>query len=226
MRAQAKPPRHLWPWIIVGTAIVVALAATAIALSQHPGAAPTASPSLGPTTTATSPTIGAEPDGCLGGADRSADMLTAAISAAGDTESGAVDVAASFVRWIQRYPYPSAQEAQQVGETILAKPSFTSDLPAYLAAQPDLSGGIVPTGTTYFMNTVPGVWYVESATSSEVKVTIGSGFVIEGSLSSTVRSSITITLVLENNRWKVAGAEGTRTPAELYKVGHPFTGGC
>lgn len=225
MRAEAKRPRKLWPWISV-VVLVAGLVATGVVLGQRPGADPGGSPSGAPTTTAIPPTTGSEPGGCLGGSDRSADMLTAALDAAGNSETGAVDVAASFVRWIQRFPYPTAQEAEQVGSNVLAKDSFTSDLRGYLAAEPDLSGGIVPTGTTYFMNTVPGVWYVESSSPDRVIVSIGSGFVIDGSLSSTLRSSITVTLALENDRWTIADAEGTRTPADLYTLGHPFTGGC
>jgi len=153
-------------------------------------------------------------------------MMVKAAESANSSESGAVEVATAFVRWIQRFPYPTADDATKVGDAVLASDSFTSNLPEYLATSPDLSGGIVPAGTTYYMNTVPGVWYVESSGPSRVTVSVGSGYVIDGALSSTLRSSIAVTLVLQGGRWKVADAEGKRTPNDLYKIGHQFTGGC
>jgi hypothetical protein len=226
MREEAKRPRRLWLWLTLGVVAAVALVATGVALGQRPVATPTVSPSNAASSSPSALPSRAEPDGCLGGAARDANMLATAVNSAGNSQAGAVGVAASFVRWIQRFPYPTAQEAQQVGTSVLAKQSFTSDLPGYLAAKPDLSGGIVPSGTKYFMNTVPGVWYVESSNPDRVVVAIGSGYVIDGSLSSTLRSSITITLTLQDDRWTVADAKGVRTPAELYKLGHPFTRGC
>ena len=108
----------------------------------------------------------------------------------------------------------------------MASESFTSDLPKYLAAEPDLSGGIVAKGTEYNMNTVPGVWFVESASDDEIVVSIGSGFVVDGSLSPSLRSTITVSLEWSDGGWVVSGAEGTRTVSDLYEIGTTFTGGC
>lgn len=225
MRAEAKRPRRIWPWFVGGAAIVIAVLIAIVVTGHGPTGPPASSPTSSPTSSSNGPADG-EPTGCLGGTTRDATMILNAAETANSAESGAVEVATAFVRWIQRYPYPSADEAEKVGDEVLATESFTSDLAGYLAAQPDLSGGIVPAGTTYHMNTVPGVWFVESSDTSRVSVSIGSGYVIDGALSSTLRSSITVTLALEDGRWKIADAEGTRTPNDLYKVGHPFTGGC
>ena len=225
MRAEAKRPRRIWPWLATGVAILAALVIAIAVLGHGPTGPPNTSPSR--PQTSVSPVPGdANPTGCLGGNTRDAAMILKAVNSAGQGKFGAVDVAASFTRWIQRYPYPTAAEADEVGAGVLAKDSFTSNLADYLASKPDLSGGIVPMGTTYYMNTVPGVWYVESSDSKRVTVSIGSGYVIDGSLSPTLRSSITVTLVLEGKQWKVANADGTRTPTDLYRIGHPFTGGC
>jgi hypothetical protein len=225
MRAETKRPRRIWPWLAIGAAILATLVIAIVVLGHGPTGPPSASPSKAPTS-ALPVTGDADPTGCLGGNSRDAAMIIKAVDSAGQGESGAVDVAASFMRWIQRYPYPAAAEADEVGASVLAKDSFTSNLADYLASKPDLSGGIVPVGTTYYMNTVPGVWYVESSDSKRVTVSIGSGYVIDGSLSPTLRSSITVTLVLEDKQWKVANAAGTRTPTDLYRIGHPFKGGC
>ncbi|KFF57896.1 hypothetical protein JF66_22810 [Cryobacterium sp. MLB-32] len=113
-----------------------------------------------------------------------------------------------------------------MGSNALARESFTNDLAAYIAAEPDLSGGIVAPGETYYMSTIPGVWLLESGSNDRVEVTIGTAFVINGALSPTLKSSITVVAVWEDGQWKVADANGTRTTEELYSVGRPFTGGC
>ena len=225
MRAEATRPRRIWPWLAIGAAVLAAIVITIIVLGHGPAGAPNTSPS-NPDTSASPVPGDADPTGCLGGNARDSAMILSAVKIAGSGNSGAIDVAASFTRWIQRYPYPTAAEADEVGAGVLAKNAFTSNLADYLASKPDLSGGIVTTGTTYYMNTVPGVWYVESSDSNKVTVSIGSGYVIDGSLSPTLRSSITVTLMREGNQWKVASADGTRTPTDLYRIGHPFTGGC
>ncbi|MGV8970705.1 MAG: hypothetical protein ACOH10_00155 [Rhodoglobus sp.] len=226
MRTQATPRRRVWPFIVAGIVIIIVAIAVANTL-RDAGVTPTATPTSASTPSASSsPASDAEPTGCLGGTSRDAAMLQTAASQAGSSESGAVELAASFVRWIQRYPYPTAAEAAEVQKGVLANQSFTSDLVAYLSAEPDLSGGIVPAGTTYYMSTLPGVWHVESSTSDKVVVSIGTGYVIDGALSSTLRSSITVTLTKQGEKWLVADANGTRTPADLYQVGQIFSGGC
>ncbi|KFF58638.1 hypothetical protein JF66_17105, partial [Cryobacterium sp. MLB-32] len=113
----------------------------------------------------------------MGGETRDANMVLSAQKAAAHTTNGGVEFAASFVRWIQRYPYPSSGEADTVGSNALARESFTNDLAAYIAAEPDLSGGIVAPGETYYMSTIPGVWLLESGSNDRVEVTIGTAFV-------------------------------------------------
>ena len=153
-------------------------------------------------------------------------MLISASDAASHDEAGAVELATAFIRWIQRYPYPSSDEAAVVQGAILTSDSFTDDLVTYLTNRPDLSGGVVAPGTEYYMNSVPGVWYVESIDDRSAVVSIGTGYVIDGALSTTLRSSITVTLEWDGERWRVANADGTRTPADLYKIGTVFEEGC
>jgi hypothetical protein len=226
MRAQAKRPRRIWPLILALVVVVIAVIATLATNAAKAPTTPGASPSESPSASASPTAVDAAPTGCLGGNSRDSAMILEAAKQASHDTPGAVSLAASFVRWIQRYPYPSVDEASAVEEGVLANPSFTDNLVSYLAAEPDLSGGIVPSGTTYYMNNLPGVWKVESASADQVVVSIGSGFVIDGALSSTLRSSITITLVWQDSQWRVANADGTRTPAELYQVGAPLEGGC
>ena len=223
MRAQATRPRRIWPWILLALIVISAIIAALTVLVWNPGGSqPTTAPTA---TSSATPAPDTEPTGCLGGTARDAAMVLAAQAAAPHTSNGAVEFATAFVRWIQRYPYPSSDEAQQL-QTVLADDSFTDDLASYLAGEPDLSGGIVERGTEYYMNTVPGVWNLESVADDDVTVSIGSGYVIDGELSSTLRSSITITTHWSGSAWTIASADGTRTPAELYEIGTPFTEGC
>lgn len=223
MRAQATRPRRTWPWILLAVIVLSAIIAVLTVTVWNPGGTtPTAAPTE---TRSSTPAQDAEPTGCLGGDQRDAAMVLAAQASAPHTSNGAVEFTTAFVRWIQRFPYPSASEAEQL-QSVLADDSFTDDLAAYLAGEPDLSGGIVEPGTDYYMNTVPGVWNLESVADDNITVSIGSGFVIDGELSSTLRSSITITTQWDGTHWTIAGADGTRTPAELYEIGTPFTGGC
>jgi hypothetical protein len=214
--------RTSWIWFVIGLVLVGGIAVFVTLTIVNSGAVPTPRP----TSSSAQVTVIDSPTGCLGGETRDSRMLVSAVSQAAQDSDGAVEVAASFVRWIQRFPYPSADEALDVEASVLSSESFTNDLVQYLADQPDLSGGIVAPGESYWMSTVPGVWHVESAAADRVEVTIGTGFVIDGALSPTLRSSITITLVWEGSGWKVAEADGTRTTEELYSIGERFDGGC
>lgn len=221
--------RRNWLRLLGGLIVVAAIIAVATvyfggrANPEPPGAVAT------PTSSSTADTplaIDAAPTGCLGGQDRTAEMVLAAQQSAPHTTNGAIEVSTSFMRWIQRFPFPTPEEAGAVDDSLLAANSFTADLISYLAGQPDLSGGIVENGTTYYMSTVPGVWKLETANSDRVEVTVGSAFVIDGALSPTLRSSITVISVWEDGKWKIADANGTLTTQDLYAAGRPFLGGC
>jgi hypothetical protein len=153
-------------------------------------------------------------------------MVLKAQSKAPQTSNGAVEVAAAFTRWIQRYPYPSASDAAEIQSHVLATKSFTSDLVKYLAGQPDLSGGIVPGDEDYYMSTAAGVWNLESSGSTKTVVTIGTAFVINGAVSSSLRSSITVTEEWQDDGWHIANVAGTRSTEQLFSIGHAFTEGC
>jgi len=231
VHATAPPTRRTWPWI-VGAAILIG--ALIIAGAVYYGIqAGTATPTAEPTTPVASSTpspsttpVNTEPTGCLGGEARDAAMVLAAQKAAPHTTNGAVDFAASFVRWIQRFPYPSSDDAAAVGGSAMASDSVMGDLPGYLSGQPDLSGGVVGPRVTYYMSTIPGVWNVESATSDRVEVSVGTAFVIDGALSPTLNSAITVVTVWEDGHWKIFDADGNRSLESLYSVGRPFTEGC
>ena len=59
-----------------------------------------------------------------------------------------------------------------------------------------------------------------------VVATIGTGLVVEGELSPTLKGSVTVTVRWERDEWKFVKSAGTRTTQDLYAIGHAFTGGC
>ena len=148
MSSQVTPPRRRWPWILVAVIVVAAIIALLAVHFASGKASPTAHPTVSHTKSSSAPIADVAPTGCLGGSSRDASMVLKAQAEAPHTSNGAVDVAAAFTRWIQRYPYPSASDAATIQKSVLASKSFTNDLVGYLAGRPDLSGGIVPAGET------------------------------------------------------------------------------
>lgn len=219
----ARRPR--WPWILLAIVVVIGLVIAAVAIFGSHAATPTASPS---STTSAPPSTSADPapTGCLGGKTRDAAMVIAAQKSAPHTTNGAVEVAAAFTRWLDQYPYPSASDSAEVEKSALASSAPTKDLVSFFANNPNLSGGLVADGEAYYLSTIPGVYHVESADTNEAVVSIGTGLVANGSLSATLRGSITVTVSWQSGAWKFVKSAGTRTTQDLYAIGTPFTGGC
>ncbi|GGA99231.1 hypothetical protein GCM10010979_12140 [Conyzicola nivalis] len=207
--------------------VVVVVAATVIVLRLYaPSAGQQNTDSPGGrdgSPTAAEPTDAAA-TGCLGGESRDAAMVRAAQDAAGQTEGGAVEVAAAFVRWLNQYPYPEG--AEQVQQSSLSAEAPTRDLVAFFATEPDLSGGLVERDEPYWLSTVSGVYFVESADDDSVTASIGTALVTDGELSPTLKGSITVTVAWENDQWAFVRSEGTRTTEDLFAIGTPFSGGC
>jgi hypothetical protein len=224
MRAQAKPPRRKWPWIVIGilVAVLIAYALYAVATNK-PSAEPTPEP-----TTSDSPPVEAAPTGCLGGDGLDAATLLAAQDNSAHSTSGAVEVAAALMRWAYQYPYPSAEDAQAASDSVISSeaPDSFRNLVGFFAGEPNLSGGLVADNTDYRLSTLTGVWYVDSEEPNEVTTSIGSAFVVDGQLSSTLKASTTVTLRWEDGAWRADQLAGTHTTEELFEIGTPFTGGC
>ena len=153
-------------------------------------------------------------------------MVFAAIQKAPHTNNGGVEVAAAFVRWLNQYPYPSSDDAAQVEKVGIAPDAPTQDLVAFFASSPNLSGGLVPDSTPYYLSTIPGVFHLESVSGEKVIASIGTGLVVNDVLSTTLRGSITVTVEWHDGHWMFMKSAGTRTTQNLYSIGTPFTGGC
>jgi hypothetical protein len=226
MSSQGPTPRRRWPWMVVAIIIVVAIIVLLAVHFASSGTTPPPRPSSSPSASLSTPIADAAPTGCLGGSSRDASMVLSAEKLAPHTTNGAVDVAAAFVRWLNQYPYPAANTYSEIEKDGLAKSAPTRDLTTFFASNPNLSGGFVPDNTAYYASTVPGVYHVESATADTVSVSIGTGFVVSGALSPTLRGSITVTVHWERGSWKFVSSKGVRTTEDLYAIGTPFKAGC
>jgi hypothetical protein len=226
MTSPVTPPRRRWPWIIVVIIVVIAIIVLVAVHFASGGTSPTGHPTDSHTTSSSTPIADAAPTGCLGGSNRDASMVLSVEKLAPHTTNAAVEVAAAFVRWLNQYPYPAANTYSEIEKDGLAKSAPTRDLTSFFASDPNLSGGFVPDNTAYYASTVPGVYHVESATTDTVSTSIGTGFVINGALSPTLRGSITVTVRWERGSWKFVTSKGMRTTESLYSIGTPFAAGC
>ena len=229
MRITVKIRRRVWLRFFIGLVTIAAI--IAVATVYFGGRTNPAAPNAVATPTSSPASeipvaVDAAPTGCLGGPDRTAAMVLAAQQTAPHTTNGAIEVAAAYVRWLNQYPYPSTADADAVSLAGLAQGAPTKDIRGFFATNPNLSGGLVPDSTSFYLSTVPGVWHLEKASEEEVVATIGAGLVIEGALSPTLKGSITVTLNWEDGQWKFDSSVGTRTTQDLYSIGTPFTGGC
>jgi len=223
MRAQARPPRPLWPWI-AGGILVLALVVTAVAvLAPHDDS--TEPSAIATTSTSTPSPDVVDPTGCIAGAGVDAAMVLAAQDAAPQTQEGAVEFAAALMRWMHRYPNAAREDAAQLDAAVLASSSAYS-LAAAVADDPNTSAGLVPDGTPFQTTTRLGEWYVESYAGDTATVSISLGLVIEGELHPQFRLAKTFALVWENGHWTFDAASLPRTTEELAAIGETFTEGC
>ncbi|QOT20012.1 hypothetical protein [Paenarthrobacter sp. YJN-5] len=206
-----------WAWIVVAAAAVIALVGGVVAWYQAnpqtsgPAAAPSATSDVANT-----------PNGCLAGKSNDATGLLKAQKEAPHNEAGAVGFAAAVLRWIAQYPRPSVADGTRVSGTILAEGATgtVANLAANLAAAKPLPG--VNSGSVNFAD---GRFAIEESTADMVRVTVGGTEVRNGKPTGQKIAS-TVTVVWEENSWKVRSDGTERTLDELFADGSAFSGGC
>ena len=220
--------RTTWIWFVVGLVVVgvIGVLSTGFALGWGQPRLPSPSSSAEPSPSSSSSPADISITGCLGGAARDAEMVLSAVDQAPHTSNGAVEVASAFVRWLNQFPYPSADDSRAVQGAALASGAPTKDVVAFFESEPNLSGGLVPDQTPYNLSTIGGVFHVESTGTYSATITIGTSLVEDGALSPSLKGSITVTLAWEDDRWKFVSSEGTRTTEDLFAIGEPFSEGC
>jgi hypothetical protein len=222
--------RTTWIWVVVALIVVAAIAvfATVTMTNGKSNAEPTQNPgsSSVPAPSVTSGDSDTTPTGCLGGTGRDAAMVLEAQDLAPQTSTGAVEVAAAFVRWLNQYPYPTAEDARLIQTHALAEEAPTQDIAGFFESGPNLSGGLVPDHTDYYLSTVAGVYHIESVSPEAASISIGTSLVENRAISPSLKGSITVSLAWEDGGWKFVSSEGTRTTEDLFAVGQDFTDGC
>lgn len=233
-RVEAKPPRRVWPWIVVVVVLAAALIAALVWFFATPSAAPgepTATQATPPAAESPSPTAVADPDptGCLGGMERTADMVLTAQELAPHTTNGAVEVATAFNRWLRQYPAPDLDGADKIAAEVISEdaPEGWKNLRAALEAGSDNgSVGVVPMGTDYYMTTVEGLWYAQPSSEDRVDVTVGARYVIDGEVSPKHVATTTYHLVWAGDSWQIQGGSTDVDWKTLRNLGTTYTEGC
>lgn len=219
-----SPPgsKRRWPWVVGAIAIVLALI-VGVSIwyqSRQPEAAP--APVATSSSSATS-AVGDSPNGCLAGTTNETKTLLSAQADAPQTEAGAVSVAAATLRWLLQYPRPSADDAVQVQNAVVA-----SDASGVIATFADniANAQTVEGATSYRLSFADGRYLVRESSGEMVEVTIGATQVLNGQPTEEKLAS-TYTMVWENARWKVQSDDSENVDLEqLYSTGATFAGGC
>lgn len=247
MPMYTKSGRSLWPAVVGALVVLVVVLVVLLVLAmrgqdpQDPGA--TATPEPEPTETAThegqpgedhGAELDAAPTGCLAGPSTDADMLLATQARAPHTAYGAVEVAASFMRWSNQYPFTDAKQNAAVEEGVLSaeEPAASWDLDDTSAIETtpelreDTPPGPADFGTPFTMSTRGGLWVVDpTSTDDRVTVHLSLGVVVDGALSAEHYGKGSPVLVWEGDAWRVVDMIPTDTDA-LEAGGVEFTGGC
>ncbi|WP_454812992.1 hypothetical protein [Paenarthrobacter nitroguajacolicus] len=213
--ARRRFPR--WAWLVVGAVLVVALVGGVAAWYQ--GNPQAGGPAPAPSAT---DDVTAIPNGCLAGTSNDADGLLKAQKEAPHSEAGAAGFAAAVLRWAAQYPRPSVSDSTSVSAAILAKGATgtIANLAANLATAKPLPG--VNSGS---LNFADGRYVVEESTPDMVRVTVGGSEVRNGK-STDQQIASTLTIVWEDDMWKVRSDGTERTLDELFSSGSAFSGGC
>lgn len=206
-----------WAWLVVG--VVVALALVGGVSAWYQANPQTSSPASTP---APSGSAAAVPNGCLAGASNDAGSLLQAQKDAPHTQAGAVGFATAVQRWAAQYPRPSGKDGSTVAASILAKGATgtIADMAANIAAAKTFPGV-----TSASLNLADGRYFVEEGTPDMVRVTVGGAEIVNGK-STDRKFASTLTVVWENNVWKVRSDGTERTLDDLFANGSAFSGGC
>lgn len=227
--------RSLWPALIAAVVVAAALVAFfVIRAGADPGPAPTtapttAAPSVEPEPHDHAPVdTGDAPTGCLGGSGRDLAMVRATQQQAPHTAFGAVEVAASFYRWVMQYPTPPNGDVETASTELFATTASPAerDLAGVYAQRGDQLVDDVPAGTPFFLSTRDGRWLVEE-TSTEDRVTVNllTSYVIDDVMSVDRVQMLGLVMVWEDGAWRAEGAVRPNTEA-VQLGGTDFTGGC
>lgn len=227
MRAEARPLRRVWPWVVAAIAALAIVAVVVVLLNRPPATTPTA-PTTEPSSSTPTPAVTeSQPSGCIGGPNLDADMVLATQDAAPHTSNGAVEVAAAVTRWTQRGPLPTTDEAERFVLDVVAAdaPAGFQNLAETVKGAPNYPTG-VQAGQTFSVSMLEAMWHLEEVSEDRAVVSLGGRYVIDGALSPDHYWWTTWTMVWEDEVWKLVAGSTSRPWNELQPVGRTFTGDC
>ena len=249
MPMYTKSGRSLWP-VLVGALVVLVLTLgvlLVVALTRGGGVPEDPSTTAAPEPTETTEPhegqdgedhgaeLGEAPTGCLAGPGTDAEMVLTTQARAPHTAYGAVEVAASLMRWTNQYPWPDAAQIAAIEDGLLSDDMADdmADLAAGFARietdpqfRNDTPPGPAEFGTPFTVSTRTGQWLVDpTSTDDRVTVHLSLGVVVDGTVSTESYGMGSPVLVWEDDAWRVVDTVPTATAA-LEAGGTAFTGGC
>jgi hypothetical protein len=231
-RRARRAGRNLLIALLVGAlviaAIVVAYVSGRSASTPSTGPTPAPAPAQSSAAAMSSASADAAPTGCLGGQERNVTMLLTAQRKAPHSSFGAVEVAAAFLRWAYRYPYPSTKEADEVSDRLVSSEASEGfrDVAGSYRSTDDITGGQLPEKTAFYLSTATGSWLIDAQSTNErVTVEVNAPYVIKGEVSATKSAAISATLVWGSTGWQLLSEQAPDTSA-LSAGGTQFTAGC
>ncbi|WP_147915196.1 hypothetical protein [Ruania zhangjianzhongii] len=215
------PKRPKWPLVTAGVVVlVVAALLGGWWLGRDQGGDPPENTTTPPSPTDTTAADG-QVDGCLGGPDRTPEMVLAAqeqADVASDEEG--VAFAASLMRWFWQEPWAEPTDAQR---TAIVAEHADSSIPELFESAADS----VDADTSRWVSTSGALWYVESSTADELVVSLALLPVIDGELATDSRIQATLTLTRSDGVWRWSAFEAQmRDYEDMESIGTAFTSGC
>lgn len=226
------------PGLLAGGAALLAIGVAVgvtVGGSSDPAPAGTAGTTAGPSAPVDEPADpdegldeGAPPTGCLGGPERTAQAVLEAQAHAPRSSFGAVELAATYLRFFMQYPVPDAEQIA-ASDTVVASTATDEfrDLAGEYEASADEFGppGLKGTETPFHLTTDGGRWLVEeTSTADRVIVQVSEPYVVNGTTSEWLIYEAFV-VVWEDDAWHIESAQQADTDA-LDAAGTTFTEGC
>lgn len=218
------PKRPKWPFIAGGVVLLLVAALVGGWLlgrgqAGEPDPDATTAP---PATTEPSGEDGDGVEGCLGGPERTPEMVLSAQEQAdvGSYADG-VAFAAALMRWVVQAPPVPATEDQL---DIITAPDADSSV---REAIEDAATDGASSESARWVSVTGGKWYIETTSSDELVVSLSLLPVLDGELNADTRMLMTVSLSRADGAWAWSRFEAQiREADEMEEIGTPFTGGC
>ncbi len=215
------PRRPKWPLVTAGVVVLVVAALLGgwwLGRDQGGDSPDNTTPPTSPTDTTAAD---GQVDGCLGGPERTPEMVLAAQEQADvASDEDGVAFAASLMRWLVQEP-PSSATVDQLA--MIAAPNADSSVQE--AVEGSASGEGAESAT--WASTSGARWYIEAMSADELVVSLSLVPLTDGVAAADQRILVTVSLWRGEGVWTWSSFETqVRTAGEMEEIGEPFIGGC